>query len=421
MTDSTEPSVNGRSRVGWKLTLLFCCLILLAAAGLTAWIFSTEPKAERGGATKKTAMLVETLTAERSVHRPKIEVMGSVVPTQDIVLRPRVTGRIIDRAPEFTPGGFVSQEQKLLQIDPADYRNTLRQRKSELQQAETELKLERGRQTIARKDYQLMNQDLSGENKELVLRQPQLEAARARVDSARAAVEQARLELERTSITAPFDAQIISRQVNLGSQVSAGDVLGRLVGLETYWVEATIPLSKLSWLSFADSDDEEGSKALIHNRSAWPEGAFRTGRLQTLVGALDRQTRMARALITVDDPLARGRATSEGPPLLIGSFVQVRLQAGQIEDVVRLNRDYVRKNETVWVMKDGRLDIRDVQVVFRDAEYAYIDRGLTDGEQIVTTNLASVVDGARLRLKSPQTPSSGQQPQSSSSALGDQQ
>jgi len=106
---------------------------------------------------------------------------------------------------------------------------------------------------------------------------------------------------------------------------------------------------------------------------------------------------------------------------LIGSFVQVRLQAGQIEDVVRLNRDYVRKNETVWVMKDGRLDIRDVQVVFRDAEYAYIDRGLTDGEQIVTTNLASVVDGARLRLKSPQTPSSGQQPQSSSSALGDQQ
>jgi multidrug resistance efflux pump len=50
----------------------------------------------------------------------------------------------------------------------------------------------------------------------------------------RQALEQARLNLQRTQITAPFDAAIISRNVNEGSQVNAGDLLARLVGTDEY-------------------------------------------------------------------------------------------------------------------------------------------------------------------------------------------
>jgi len=35
---------------------------------------------------------------------------------------------------------------------------------------------------------------------------------------------------------APFDAQILNRSVNVGSQVAPGDELGRLVGVEEYWI-----------------------------------------------------------------------------------------------------------------------------------------------------------------------------------------
>jgi len=393
-----KPSSGGR-RIGWKLTLLICLLILLAAAGLITLIFSTEPTAVRTTATKETAMLVETIRAEHGTFRPQIVAMGTVEPAREIILMPRVSGEIVERAPAFTPGGFVEKGEKLLKIDPADYKNALRQRESDLRQAIADLHLEMGRQHVARQDYQLLEETLSKENEALVLRKPQLNAARARVESARAAVNQARLELERTTVKAPFDAHILSRNANIGSQVSPGDNLARLVGTDTYWVAATVPLAKLPWLTFPESPNAEGAEVQVRNRSAWPPDAHRSGRLYKLVGRLEDQTRMARVLVTVPDPLARKAEAAELPRLMIGAFVEARIKARAIPDGVRLNRDFLRKNDTVWVMRDDKLSIRNVEVVFQDADYAYIKSGLSGNEKVVTTNLTTVVDGAKLRQK----------------------
>ena len=43
--------------------------------------------------------------------------------------------------------------------------------------------------------------------------------------------------------------------------------------------------------------------------------------------------------------------------------------------------------------------IRPVETVFRDQEYVYIAAGLDEDELVVTTNLATVIDGAMLRLE----------------------
>ncbi|HIK74468.1 MAG TPA: hypothetical protein EYG00_07180 [Alcanivorax sp.] len=51
------------------------------------------------------------------------------------------------------------------------------------------------------------------------------------------------------------------------------------------------------------------------------------------------------------------------------------------------------------MMEDGALDIRDVTVLLRDGDYAYISEGLEQGDQVVATDLATVVDGAALRLE----------------------
>jgi hypothetical protein len=91
---------------------------------------------------------------------------------------------------------------------------------------------------------------------------------------------------------------------------------------------------------------------------------------------------------------------------MIGAFMETSIQAKEISDVIRLNRDYVRKNETVWVMEEGKLRIRDVEIVLTDAEYAYISSGLNEDDQVVTTNLTTVVDGAPLRLEASDTTSS---------------
>ena len=381
----------------WKTTLLTCIGILLVGGVATAVIFSTEPTAQRTGATRQTAMLVDVTPVQRDTVQPTIEAMGTVQPSQDIILSPRISGRILQRSSSFTPGGYVEEGDMLLQIDPSDYENTLQQRRSELRQAEADLQLEMGRQDVAQQDYQLLGDTLAAQNEDLVLRRPQLNSARSSVESARAAVEQAELNLQRTTITAPFDAQILRRNVNVGSQVAPGDELGRLVGLDTYWVEATVPVSKLRWLTMPE-DGEEGSPVRIHNRTAWEEGAYREGQLFRMVGTLENETRMARVLITVPDPLAYERE-AEAPKLMIGSYVEAHIQAETLQDVVRLNRDYVREDETVWVMENGELSIRDVGIVFRDAEFAYIESGLQDGDRVVTTNLSTVSEGAPLRLE----------------------
>ncbi|MDZ7690352.1 MAG: hypothetical protein U5K69_04255 [Balneolaceae bacterium] len=109
------------------------------------------------------------------------------------------------------------------------------------------------------------------------------------------------------------------------------------------------------------------------------------------------------------DPLSYRNENEDEPSLMIGSFVEANIQAEEIENVIRLNRDYVRQNDTVWIMEDGQLRIGDLDIPFRDAQYAYIDSGLTEQDQVVTTNLSTVVDGAPLRLE-------GQAPQDTTAA-----
>ncbi len=379
-----------------KKTLLISLGILLLGGGLTALIFLTEPTAERSGATKETAMLVEVTAVEKGNYQPNIVATGTVQASKNVMLSPRVSGEIIQQYQSFTPGGFVKKGDILLQIDPADYRNTLELRKSDLQQAEAQLEIEQGRQDVARKGYELVDEELGDMNEDLVLRQPQLNSVQAQVEAAEAAVNQAQLNLRRTTIRAPFDAHILSRNVNEGSQVAAGDNLGRLVGTDEYWVVVNVPLSNLRWLSFADAGDSLGSMVKLKDRKAWAEDAYRTGYLYRLIGSLENQTRLARVLVTVPDPLAY--LSDSVPSLIINSFVEANIQARELKNVVRLNRDYVREGEKVWVMEEGKLAIREVDILFEDATYAYIRSGLSEDDQVVMTNLATVTEGASLRL-----------------------
>ena len=356
-------------RAGRGKTALVSVLILLAGVALMVLIFKTEPTARRGDVARETAMLVEVRSAERGRFTPVIEVMGRV-----------------------------AEGTALLRIDPADYQAALRQRRSELAQARADLELEQGRQAVAEQDFELLGEELDEGNRHLVLRQPQLKQARARVDFAEAALRRAELDLQRTRISAPFDAQILSRDVATGSQVSTGDSLARLVATDRYWVSASVPLSQLRWLRFAEEDGEQGAPVTLRHEAAWGPSRSRQGRLQRLVGELDANARLARVLVSVEDPLAL-QSEAGAPSLILGAFVRTAIEGRALDDVVRLDRDLLRREDTVWVMEDGALDIRDVTVLLRDNDYVYLSDGLDQGDQVVATDLATVVDGAALRLE----------------------
>ncbi|MHA6281308.1 efflux RND transporter periplasmic adaptor subunit [Salinimicrobium sp. CAU 1759] len=386
-----------------KKIVIICIGILILAAVITSFIFLSEPTAQKEGATREMAMLVKVTEAEAGNFSPLLIATGTVEPVEDVILSARVGGEVIRRAPAFVPGGFVKKGDLLLQIDPSDYRNNLELRRSELLQAQTDLDVEMGRQEVAEQDLELVGgQSLTPQEQALVLRQPQLNAVKARIKAAQAAVDQAQLELARTTIKAPFNAHILTQNVTTGSQVAPGEDLGRLVGTEKYRVILSLPVSRLQYLRFPDSENGKGSSVRIRNTAAWPADTYRTGYVTSQVGALDNQTRLARILVEVPDPLAQDTAAGK-PELIIGTFVESLIEGNEIENVVRLDRDYLRDNDKVWVMQDGKLFIKEVDVLLTDSQYAYITDGLEHGEKVITTNLSTVAEGAAVRTEADST------------------
>lgn len=393
MNDSTESKHTAWRWLRVLATVLACVAILSMSAAAVVVINLTEPTAQTINATRKSAALVETLPVERGTYSPRLPALGSVEPAQEIVLSPRVQGQVTEISHNLVPGGMVRQGDLLLRIDAADFENALSISQSELEQAEALLEIEKGRQSLAKKELALLEGTIDDTNRALVMREPQIASIRAQVSAAVSAVERAQLDLDRTRVFAPFDAQVISRSVNVGSQVAPGDSLAQLVGIKEYWVMAAIPVRSLRWVDFPD-EQGEGSLVTLRNSDAWPPDAQRSARVSRLIGALDEQTRLARVLITVDDPLG---LESDVPPLILDTLLETEIEGRSIENVVRLDRRYVRDQDTVWIMKDEKLEIREMEVVFRDAEYAYVSRGLEHGDEVVTTTLATVADGVGLK------------------------
>lgn len=383
-----------RKKTIWISLGLLVCSILIALV-----FFWTAPEAEMEGASKTTAMLVDVVQAEQGDFNPSVIATGLVQPATDISLSNQVGGEVTQIASQFLPGAYVKKGEMLLQINPADYENTLTLRKSDLALAQSDYEVELGRQDVAVKDYELIGDELSSKNQNLVLRKPQLEAAKANVKAAEAAVNQANLDLQRTAIRAPFDAHILSRNVNLGSQIPSGSDLGRLVGIDEYWIIANVPLSKINWLDIGEGKEGSGAPVKIIHPSAWEEGQFREGNVSRMVGALDDQSRLARVVVSVPDPLLRKNPDSNKPQLIIGTFVEVQIEARKLENVARLQRQFIRPGNSIWVLKEGKLEIRKVNIIFEDGQYAYIRDGLSATDQIVATDLATVVEGSPLRLE----------------------
>lgn len=395
MSDSTEKPLWKRKFLTW----MTCVVLILAALAILYVINATEPTAERESATLRRAMLVEVIEAEQGTFLPKIVETGTVAPAEDILLAPQLGGKVVDIHPDFTPGGFIDAGEVVLRIEAADYENLIAQRESELIEAKTQLALEMGRRQVAERDFELLGERLPSGSNDLVLREPQLAASKNRVKAAEAALEQAQLDLQRTQLRSPFNAQILTRMANLGSQVSQGMPVAEIVGIEQYWVMATVPPAKLPFINFPKGD-EPGATVALYKRGMEGKLSKRTGRLFRLIGELEANTRLARVVIQVEDPLCLEPASAGLVPLLVGEFLEVHIEGKPLEDVVRLPLDYLRKSNTAWIMSEAdKLEVRKLEIIFKDSQFAYVSAGISAGEKIITSSLSRVTAGVDLRIE----------------------
>ncbi len=392
-----SPTSRTRRWLGSTIRLLLGLTVLIVGAGISIYWMTHRPTAQRRPPQPE-ATLVDVSRVQTRDEQVVVRAMGPVVPVASIQLASRVSGQIVEVSPHFMPGGHFNEGEKILQVEQKDYSLAVEQRKSELVKAQRDLKLEMGQQSVAQREYELLEQEVQEEDKELLLRQPQLEMAKAAVSAAEAALEKAQLDLQRTVIVSPFNAMVQSKNVDLGSQVSTGTMLASLVGTDEYWVEVSVPVDELKWISIPGYNGKNGSTVRVYYQSAWGKDAFRVGVVKRLMTDLEPQGRMARLLITVKDPLQLQANPEKRHPLILGSYVRVDIDGVEVPDIAKIPRTAVREANEVWVVSpDKKLDIRTVSIVWSGNDHVYISDGLDDGDLLIMSSLGAPVQGMPLR------------------------
>ena len=395
LSKSPPPRALGRRVVRWVLPLM----VLGLGGGVAAWLIRTAPRAPRQPPAP-VARLVEVIETRFQVHQVRVPAFGTVLPAREVTLYPRVSGEVIGIHEQFLPGSRFAAGEVLVQIDPSDFRLAVVQRESDLVQAHSALALEEGQQAVARQEYELLGREIPEADRDLVLRRPQLEQARARVQAAEAALEQARLNLERTAVRAPFNCTVRTRWVNVGSQVTPTTPLALLAGTDEYWVEATLPVDQLGWLFVPGGDGPTGSVARIWRAAGSGVKAERLGTVLRLLPDLEKDGRLARILVAVQDPLALRPEHAGLPPLLLGDAVRLELEGRSVR-AAAVDRRWFRDGDQLWIMNErNELEIRPVQVVFRGPEVLLVAGGVREGERIVVSELPVAVPGLPLRVAS---------------------
>ncbi|MDH4204623.1 MAG: efflux RND transporter periplasmic adaptor subunit [Desulfobacteraceae bacterium] len=379
------------------IRIVLSLVILGAGIGAASYLKNSAPRTQKRPPVKLSpTVLIQTV--KPSSYQIIVTAMGTVIPAREVVLKSRVSGEIVEIHPEFTEGGFLKKDMRIIQIDPQDYELALARKRSAVTDAEYALKLELGHQAVAKREWELLNQGKPAQDmeKELALRQPHLDKVRADLAAAEAELEAAMLDLERTHILSPFNAMVRSKSVDLGSQVTLQEPLAELVGTDAYRIQASLPVDRLEWIDVPVQAGDSGSKARI----IYGQGHECSGTVVRLMGDLATEGRMARILVEVADPLGLKASNQDRAPLLIGEYVRVNILGRKLDNVFQIPRTALKDNSTVWIVSENQiLEIRKVRPVWRDADVVLLQDGLKPGEQLVVSDLPAPVEGMTVRVE----------------------
>jgi RND family efflux transporter MFP subunit len=394
-------AANAKRRKPVLVQIVATIAVLGIAVGGAYYLVTSKPSTKRKPRARQAAM-VEVREVEMARKPIIIEASGTVVASRVVELRPELSGQVTAIGKGLEPGALLRKGALVAQIDSRDYAIALRRAKSGRARANADLDIEHGRQRIAKEELDVFKREnavgpqveKSADQSDLALRKPQLDGAVAGVSDAKAQVAQAQLDLSRTRLSSPFDALVRERSVSPGSLVSPTTMLAMLVGVDTWWIEVTVPKGLMRWLALPKGS--AGAKVRIYDQAAWGDGVSREGEVLRIGSEVVAGGRLVRVLVGVDDPLAL--SAPEGTPrLLLSSWVRLEIVGRDVEGIP-LARDVVHDGDRVFVMKDDALDIRKVSVVARLRDEVIVSAGLAKGDRVVTSDLPYPVQGMKLQL-----------------------
>ena len=375
--------------------------LVVLSVGLSSYWLTHQPRAERSPA-KPVVPLVEVISPEIIDYHTTVSAMGNVIAAESVNLTPRISGMVSWISPNFIEGGLLKKGEVLVELDPTDFKLAIVQSQNDLAKAKYNLKLEQGQQVIVRREYELLGAELKEQERELVLRKPHLNAAKAALAAAEANLKQAQLNLERTRPVAPFNSIIVSRNANIGAWMSAfstGTPLAKLVGIDSFWVNVSVPVDKLAWINIPGINSQTGSMVKISYEAGWGKDVFRIGTVKRLQAELEPEGRMAKLIVEVDDPLCQKSENKQLPPLMLGTYVRVEIAGQTLKEVIKLPETTLHDERQLWLMDDNqKLAIQSVQPRWAEQGFVFLDRNqLPEHSRIVTSELSAPFPGMSVR------------------------
>ena len=361
--------------------------IFVVAIGGSAMLGQMKPPPEKKEATI-VDILVDVMPLTVGTTSLTVESQGTVRPRTETILSAEIAGSIVSISPTFIPGGLFEKNEVLMRIDPTNYVVAVDQAEALLTQRQIEFE---GADKLRSQGYRAESEYAS---------------AAAALASARAGVVRARRNLERTNIRLPYAGMVRTKEADLGQYVNAGSRLG--VTFATDHAEIRLPLTDrdLAFVDLPDAGDiskagaGQGPKVTL---TAVQRGQLTTwiGRIVRSEGVVDEKTRVTYAVARIDDPYQLSAVDDSVAPLPMGTFVAATIEGKTVENVLRIPRSALRGNgQIVVVDDDNRLQIRSVDILRADAEYAYLLGGAVAGERISLTAIENPINGLHVRTDS---------------------
>ena len=321
--------------------------------------------------------------------------MGQTAGSREVEVRARVGGILLRR--NYEEGRPVRRGDVMFEIDPAPYQAALEQAKGALGQAEATL-------AQAKRDAARMETLYKGDvvaKKDFDDAKTTLDSTTAAVETARGKVREASLNLEWTKVTAPISGLTSKETRSEGSLVSTtsdGSLLTTINRVDPLYVnfsmsgQESLRLRKL----LAEGKVVFGHEGDYIVRLVQPDGSQykEPGRINFTDTQVDPTTGVVKVRAEFKNPDAA---------VLPGQFVRVRLEGARYKDVLAVPQGAVlntQQGAMVWAL-DEKNQVAPRPVVLGDAvgnDYL-IEKGLSDGERIVSEGVIKVRPGMTVRVR----------------------
>ena len=370
---------------------------------------------------------VATVVATPQDVEPEIKVFGQIFAGRQVELRPLVEGRVIETGPAFVEGGIVGTGELLIAIDPFDYENASQEHRAQVGEARArlgEIEAERkGALKLRVRDKEqvvLRQRDVArrerlaarGAGSEKALDDARLALSEARqrliererniakygsrisqqkavIDRLEVQLRQANRDLEQTRLVAPFEGFLVDVSTELGKRVSRSDRVARLIDARR--LEVRFSLSNENFGRLLSVGDWRGRKL----RAVWTAGDT----VRTFMATIDRIQGEVDAAKGGADLFARIIGAGPATPLRPGAFVEVWFRGKRYEKVVRIPEAALHPGSRVFIVGDGRLVERNVEVMARSGNDIYIRGAFTPGAEIVVTRFPEMTPGLKVLVR----------------------